>query len=75
MLIEHTKKKILERPDYIGIYQKAINWIKENTIEEEGINNTLFRKKLSRSNRLLYSHTYKMGIQKKRQYNMQNGFV
>lgn len=45
MIIEHTKKKILERPNYISIYQKAINWIKKNTIDGEGIiNNTSFQK-------------------------------
>ena len=32
-----TKEKILNRPDNIEIYKKAINWVKENTVENEGI--------------------------------------
>lgn len=32
-----TKEKIMSRPDYIGIYRKAISWIKNNSIEGEGI--------------------------------------
>ncbi len=36
-----TKDKILSRPNYINIYNKAIQWIKTNSIEGEGIiNNT-----------------------------------
>lgn len=32
-----TKERILLRTDYIGVYKKAINWIKSNSIEKEGI--------------------------------------
>lgn len=32
-----TKEKILSRTDYIDVYKKAINWIKDNSIEKEGI--------------------------------------
>ena len=35
--IETTKAKIESRPDFIGIYKKAIEWIYCHTIEEEGI--------------------------------------
>lgn len=42
---EITKRKILERPNYIDIYNKAIKWIKNNTIEGKGIiNNTKLKK-------------------------------
>lgn len=40
-----TKEKILARPDYLTIYNKAIEWIKNNTIENAGIiNNSMLRK-------------------------------
>lgn len=40
-----TKKKILSRPDHIGIYKKSIKWIMENSINGGGIiNNTDFPK-------------------------------
>ena len=43
--IEITKEKIKRRPDYIGVYKRAVDWIKNNTIEGEGIiNNSLLRK-------------------------------
>lgn len=32
-----TKERILSRPDYIGIYKKAMSWIKINSPEGEGI--------------------------------------
>jgi len=45
MLIEHTKKKILERPDYISTYKKTMSWIEKNTVDGEGIiNNTSLQK-------------------------------
>ena len=34
-----TKEKILNRPNYIGIYNNAIKWIYNNTITSEGIIN------------------------------------
>ena len=44
MLQRETKKKIESRPDYLGIYKKAISWIEANTIVEKTgksiINNT-----------------------------------
>lgn len=40
-----TKEKILSRTDYIDVYNRAINWIKSNSIEKEGIiNETNLRK-------------------------------
>lgn len=40
-----TKEKIESRTDYIEIYRKAINWIRNNSIPNEGIvNNTSFKK-------------------------------
>lgn len=42
---ELTRKKILSRPDYIGIYKKAIQWIEHNNINKESIiNNSDLRK-------------------------------
>lgn len=39
------KAKIESRTDYIGIYKKAIKWLKENTVINEGIiNNTKLKK-------------------------------
>lgn len=35
--MEITRKKIEERPDYIGIYDKAVKWIYNNTVENGGI--------------------------------------
>lgn len=32
-----TREKILQRPDYIAIYQKAISWIQSNTMEGRAI--------------------------------------
>lgn len=44
MLQRETKKKIESRPDYLGVYKKAIGWIEANTIVEKTgksiINNT-----------------------------------
>lgn len=44
MLQRETKKKIESRPDYLGVYKKAISWIEANTIVEKTgksiINNT-----------------------------------
>ena len=44
MLQRETKKKIESRPDYIGVYNKAIEWIMANTVNENMgksiINNT-----------------------------------
>lgn len=34
---EETKKKLLNRTDFISIYDKAIKWIENNTIPNEGI--------------------------------------
>ncbi len=34
------KKRIQERPDYLGIYKNAIQWIKTHTIPKEGIINS-----------------------------------
>lgn len=43
--MELTKQKLLARIDYIKVYSKAINWIKNNTINNEGIiNNSNFKK-------------------------------
>lgn len=42
---EITREKILSRPDYIGIYNKSIEWIESNSIANEGIiNNSKLRK-------------------------------
>lgn len=42
--IEYTKNKIMTRPNYIDIYQKAIKWIKDNSVKDEGIiNNSKLR--------------------------------
>lgn len=42
---EITREKILSRPDYIGIYDKAIEWIESNSIVSEGIiNNSKLQK-------------------------------
>jgi len=38
--IRFTKENIEKRVDYIGIYNKAIEWIKNNTVENEGIINS-----------------------------------
>lgn len=35
--MEKTREKILKRIDYIDIYRKAIDWIKNNSIPNEGI--------------------------------------
>lgn len=35
--VEITRKKIENRPDNIAVYKKAIQWIHDNTIENEGI--------------------------------------
>ena len=35
MLQRETKKKIESRPDYLGVYKKAISWIEANTIVEK----------------------------------------
>lgn len=32
-----TKEKILSRVDYPGVYKKAVSWIKNNSIEGEGV--------------------------------------
>jgi len=37
ILFEITKEKINGRIDYIGIYNKAIKWINDNTIDKKGI--------------------------------------
>lgn len=43
--MEITKAKILERPDFIKLYDKAIEWIKLNSIKGQGIiNNSKLRK-------------------------------
>lgn len=43
--VEITKKRILSRPDYIGIYKKAVGWILNNSVISEGIiNNSKLRK-------------------------------
>ena len=34
MQYRETKKKIAERADYLGIYRRAIRWIKEHTLTE-----------------------------------------
>lgn len=40
-----VREKILNRPDYLGMYNKAIQWIKKNTVDDRGIiNNTLLTK-------------------------------
>lgn len=36
---ENTRRKIMSRPDHIGIYKKAINWINNNTINNRCIVN------------------------------------
>ncbi len=42
---EITRERILNRPDYIGIYNKSIEWIEANSIANEGIiNNSKLRK-------------------------------
>lgn len=43
--VEITKNRILSRPDYIGIYKKAVGWILNNSVISEGIiNNSKLRK-------------------------------
>lgn len=42
---EETKKKILSRPDNIKVYEKAIEWIKNNSVKNEGIINSSNLKK------------------------------
>lgn len=37
LLLKIRKERIQNRTDYIGIYKKTINWIKENTIRNRGI--------------------------------------
>lgn len=32
-----TKERILNRPDYVGVYNKAIHWVYNNSIENKGI--------------------------------------
>lgn len=39
VFIDFNLGKINERIDYLGIYNKAISWIKRNTIEGQGIRN------------------------------------
>ena len=41
-----TKQKLLIRTDYVNVYNKAINWIKSNTINNQGIINNSNLKKI-----------------------------
>lgn len=43
--MEITREKILKRPDYIGIYNNAVQWIKTNSVKNGGvINNSKLHK-------------------------------
>lgn len=43
--LEAVKEKIMSRPDYLGTYRKAVQWIKKNSIDGKCIiNNTLLPK-------------------------------
>ena len=44
--MELTKQKLLLRTDYVNVYNKAINWIKSNTINNQGIINNSNLKKI-----------------------------
>lgn len=44
--MELTKQKLLIRTDYVNVYNKAINWIKSNTINNQGIINNSNLKKI-----------------------------
>lgn len=44
--MELTKQKLLVRTDYVNVYNKAINWIKSNTINNQGIINNSNLKKI-----------------------------
>ena len=37
LAVKITKEKILSRPDYIGVYKKAVKWIMDNSIDGGGI--------------------------------------
>lgn len=42
-LVAHiTKERILARTDYISVYQKAVRWIREHSIDGEGIINSTY---------------------------------
>lgn len=45
LFVEENLKKINERVNYIDIYTRAVEWIKNNTIEGKGINNSSITKK------------------------------
>ena len=37
LAVKITREKILSRPDYIGVYKKAVKWMMNNSIDGEGI--------------------------------------
>lgn len=42
LVAQITREKILARTDYISVYQKAVRWIREHSIDREGIINSTY---------------------------------